>query len=342
MILFNNDYSEGAHESILALMQETNMAQTVGYGEDEYCERARKLIMKAAENENAYVQFLVGGTQANLIACAAMMRPWQGVISCDTGHVTAHEGGAIEATGHKVLTIPGVDGKLTAERVEAYYESYLRDPAREHLVQPKMVYISQSTEIGTVYSLAEIKALREVCDKYGLYLYLDGARLSYAIAASDVTIKDLAELCDMFYIGGTKCGALFGEAMVIMNDELKNDFRTLIKQRGAMLAKGRLLGIQFLGLFTDDLYFRIAKQAVDQAMRIRKAFNEKGVEMLIDSPTNQQFPILSDEQVKALSDDFMFQLWEYLPDGRKSYRFCTSWATDIQGVDKLVEAIAKL
>ncbi len=306
MIRFECDYGEGAHPLILDALLESNFVQTPGYGEDEYCERAQQKIRAACACESALVQFLVGGTQANATVIAAALRPYQGALCAQSGHINTHETGAVEATGHKVLPLPATEGKITAAQVLKAVEAHENDPTHEHLVQPGLVYISHPTEYGTLYSLDEMEALSRVCRQKGLYLFVDGARLGYGLAAGDVTLPDLARLCDVFYIGGTKCGALFGEAVVIPNAALQKDFRYHIKQRGGMLAKGRLLGIQFDTLFTEGLYERITASAVAQAQRIAAAFRNRGVRMLFDSPTNQQFPVLKAAQMAFLARDFAF------------------------------------
>ncbi len=344
MIRFECDYAEGAHENILKRLLETNLEQTPGYGLDDHCETARELIRKACNAPQAEVQFLVGGTQANTVMIASTLRPHQGAVAAWTGHIAVHETGAIEASGHKVLTLPSENGKLTAAQVRAVYNEHWNDTAHEHMVQPGLVYISQPTENGTIYSKAELEELSAACRELGLPLLLDGARLGYGLAApgSDLSLADVARLCDMFYIGGTKVGALFGEAVVIMNKKLQKDFRYHIKQRGGMLAKGRLLGIQFETLFTDGLYEQISRHAVEQALRIRRAFSDKGIALRYDSPTNQQFPILSDDAVKALGGKYTFSIREKYDESHAVVRFCTSWATQSDQVDRLIEDIAAL
>lgn len=341
MIQFQCDYSEGAHPRILERMMQTNFEQTVGYGEDHYCAMARVLVQKACGRPDADVHFLVGGTQANTTVISSVLRPHQGVICVKTGHINVHETGAIEHSGHKVLAVEGINGLLSAESVRAVMEEHLAEDGPEHTVQPGMVYISFSTEVGTVYSLAQLKALSAVCREYDMPLFIDGARMGYGLASEgcDVTLNDIADLADVFYIGGTKQGALFGEAVVIVNDSLKKDFRYFIKQNGGMLAKGRLLGIQFMTLFEDGLYFELSEHAVVQAMRIRDAFASKGYGFLVESPTNQQFPILPNAQMERLSADFKFSVWQKVDEGHTAVRFCTSWATKAEAVDALVAAI---
>ena len=278
MIYFNSDYLEGAHPSIMVRLAETNMVQTVGYGEDEYCEAAREKIKTACQAPEADVHFLVGGTQTNTTVIAAILRPWQGVLCAGSGHINCHEAGAIETTGHKVITLPTTNGKITAQQVQDYVEWHRNDESTEHIVQPGMVYISHPTEGGTLYTKAELTALYDTCRRYGLPLFIDGARLGYGLMAeeSDMTLPEIARLCDVFYIGGTKVGALFGEAVVIMNENLKKDFRFIMKQRGGRMAKGRLLGVQFDTLFTNDLYFKISRHAIEMAHQIRDNFVSAG------------------------------------------------------------------
>lgn len=343
MILFSKDYSEGCHENILKALGQTNYVQTDGYGTDEYCGEARNLIKNACSAQEADVHFLVGGTQTNFTVIASALKPYQGVISAVSGHINVHETGAVEATGHKVIPLQSDDGKITAGQVEKHVLKHYNSDSSEHEVQPKMVYISNSTEVGTIYSKSELTALSEVCRKYGMYLFLDGARLGYALTCeeNDLDLKTIAKLCDVFYIGGTKVGALFGEAVVITNDELKKDFRYMIKQGGGMLAKGRLLGIQFKELFTDNLYFDIAKNANIQAMKIKKALVQKGYNFLSDSPTNQLFPILPNEVLTDLSKDFVFEMQGAADENHTAVRICTSWATTDEQTEKLINAIVK-
>ena len=342
MIQFQCDYNEGAHPRILERMLQTNFEQTVGYGEDHYCASAAELIRKACGRENADIHFLVGGTQANATVISSVLRPHQGVICVSTGHINVHETGAIEHSGHKVLALEGQNGLLPASAVREAMEEHLAEDGPEHTVQPGMVYISFSSEVGTVYSLRQLEDLSAVCREYGLPLFIDGARMGYGLASEgcDVTLNDIARLADVFYIGGTKQGALFGEAVVIVNPALKKDFRYFIKQNGGMLAKGRLLGIQFLTLFEDGLYFELSQHAVAQAMRIRDAFVSKGYDFLVDSPSNQQFPILPNDVMELLSKDFKFSVWKRIDAGHTAVRFCTSWATRTEAVDALLAALA--
>ena len=341
MYQFQCDYNEGAHPRIMERLMETNFEQTVGYGEDHYCAAAREAVRKAVGREDVDVHFLVGGTQANATVISSILRPHQGVLCATTGHINVHETGAIEHSGHKVLALEAEDGLLSAESIREAVQLHYAEDGPEHMVQPGMVYISFSSEVGTIYSLAQLKAISEVCREYGLPLFIDGARMGYGLASEgcDVTLQDIARLADVFYIGGTKQGALFGEAVVITNPDLKKDFRYSIKQNGGMLAKGRLLGIQFLTLFEDGLYFELSRHAVALAMRIRDAFAAKGYDFLVDSPTNQQFPILPDKELKRLAADFQFSVWKKVDEGHTAVRFCTSWATRPEAVDALLAAL---
>lgn len=341
MFQFQCDYSEGAHQRILERMLETNLEQTVGYGEDHYCTQAREAVKKAVGRDDVDVHFLVGGTQANATVISSILRPHQGVLCATTGHINVHETGAIEHGGHKVLAMPAENGLLSAESIREAMEEHLAEDGPEHTVQPGMVYISFSSEVGTIYSLKQLQEISTACKEYGLPLFIDGARMGYGLASEDcdVTIQDIAALADVFYLGGTKQGALFGEAVVIVNDHLKKDFRYFIKQNGGMLAKGRLLGIQFLTLFEDGLYFELSRHAVSQAMRIRDAFKAAGYAFLVDSPSNQQFPILDNQTLEKLSENFRFSVWKKIDGTHTGVRFCTSWATRPEAVDALIEAI---
>ena len=344
MIHFNCDYLEGAHSAVLERLVRTNMEQTIGYGCDPYCETARAKIRAACGVPDADVHFLVGGTQTNTTVIASILRPYQGVLAAVSGHVNCHETGAIESTGHKVITLPTKNGKITARQVAEYVEWHKNDESFEHIVYPGMVYISYPTEAGTLYTKSELTALYNTCLAYGLPLFIDGARLGYGLMAdgADLTLPELAQLCDVFYIGGTKVGALFGEAVVITNPALKKDFRPLQKQRGAMLAKGRLLGMQFDALFTDDLYFRIARHADEMAYQIREIFVSNGYPLLFDSPTNQQYPIIPDEELAILGQNFGYEYWERVDETHSGVRFCASWATTQEQVDALREAVRAL
>lgn len=337
MIYFNCDYNEGAHEKIIEQLLLTNMEQTPGYGCDDYCRQARELILKECDTKEADVHFLVGGTQTNATVITASLRSYQGVIAADSAHINVHESGAIEAGGHKVLALPGKDGKLTAAQAEACYLAHINDGSHEHMVQPKMVYISQPTELGTMYTLKELEELSAVCNKYQLLLYVDGARLGYGLVSpgNDVTLADLARLCDVFYIGGTKVGALFGEAVVIMNSSLKEDFRYIIKQQGAMLAKGRLLGIQFQTLFKDGLYMEISRHAIELAEQIRAVLEGKKIPFYVENRTNQIFPILPDDILDILGKNYGFEYQARVDETHSAVRICTSWATKDDAVKKL-------
>ena len=344
MICFHNDYSEGCHESILLRLQQTNLEQTPGYGEDIYCKMAADKIRKLCGDDNLAVHFLVGGTQTNLTVIDGSLRPHQGVICAASGHIHVHETGAVEATGHKVLAVPSVDGKITAGQVAQEVLLQRNSGAAEHMVQPKMVYISHPTELGTLYSLAELEELSAACKQYGLYLFLDGARLGYGLTAqwADITLPDLARLCDVFYIGGTKMGALFGEAVVISNPAIGEDFRYLIKQHGGMLAKGRLLGLQFDTLFTDDLYFALGRHANAMAEQIRQTFRDLGISQLVDTVSNQIFPILPDKLLEKLAEKFTFTEQERIDEAHRAVRFCTSWATTRENVELLCKDLEEI
>ncbi len=344
MTHFACDYAEGAHESVLRRLLETNLEQTVGYGEDAYCDSARDLIRDLCQDDSLDVHFLVGGTQTNTTVIAAALRPHQGVIAAASGHINVHETGAIEATGHKVLSVPSQDGKLSALEVRRVYDAHWQDETREHMVQPGMVYLSQPTENGTLYSLAELTDLWETCQDLGLLLYIDGARLGYGLMspACDMTLPELAHRCDAFSIGGTKQGILFGEALVLAHPALKRDFRYHIKQRGGLLAKGRLLGLQFCAILEDGLYFELSRHADRLALELRRAFEERGYEMLYDSHTNQQYPILPDGLLEKLAKDFAFAFWTKPDDAHTAVRVCTSWATEEQAVKDLICALDRL
>lgn len=322
----------------------TNLEQSEGYGEDEYCEAARASVRLFVEREDVDVHFLVGGTQTNATVIAAALRPHQGVLCAATGHINVHETGAIEAAGHKVLVLPSADGKLDAETVRGALAAHAADACREHTVQPGMVYVSHPTETGALYTLAELRALSAVCRAAGVLLYADGARLAYALGApgSDVRAADLARLCDAFYVGGTKCGALFGEAVVLAAPALRRDFRYIVKQHGALLAKGRLLGVQFDALLRDGLYVALGARAVRRAVRLRAAFLARGYPLLHDSPTNQLFPVLPDAHLARLSERYVYDYWSRVDESHSAVRFCTSWATTDAQVDALCNDIASL
>ncbi len=368
-LFFASDYMEGAHPLILQRLMETNLVHSAGYGTDEYSESARALIRTACNAPDAEIYFLVGGTQANATVIKSALRPYQGVIAAETGHVSTHEAGAIEAGGHKVITLPHRNGKLNADSIERCIQGYWDDANHEHMVMPGLVYISQPTEFGTLYSLEELTKISEICHRCNVPLYVDGARLAYALACpkNDVTLPDLARLCDAFYIGGTKCGALFGEAVVLPRHDFIPHFFTLIKQNGALLAKGRIAGIQFETLFTEVsagsgkvsaegvsaavssgetssdetclLYEMVGQNAIAAADRIRAALVQKGYEISFECPTNQLFITVDDTQKERLEALLELSFWEKRPDGRTVLRICTSWATDQKDVDRLIEIL---
>ena len=341
MLSFECDYAEGAHEAVLRRLMETNLEQLPGYGSDRYCQSAAEKIRQACDCPKANIQFLVGGTQTNAIVISALLKSYEGVISAASGHVNVHEAGAIESAGHKVLELPQHEGKLLVQEVSAYLNGFFADENHEHMVFPGMVYLSHPTEYGTLYTRAELEALSSVCRQYGIPLYLDGARLGYGLMShqTDVTLPDIARLCDVFYIGGTKVGALCGEAVVFPQGNAPQHFLTIVKQHGALLAKGRLLGIQFDTLFTDDLYFSISRHAIDMAEMLKSIFSEKGYPFYLDSPTNQQFIILDHAQMKRLKKDVAFSFWEKLDDTHTVVRFATSWATTEESVRRLAELL---
>ena len=344
MIRFNNDYNKACHPAILEVLSKDFDNSYGGYSLDEWCDKAKASIKEFLNCPEAEIHFSVGGTQSNFMIIDAALRPYESVLSAWTGHINVHETGAVEHTGHKVEALPEAKDKLSEEVVESYVKKCRSSEVAEHITQPGMVYISFPTEFGSIYSKKELKALRKVCDKYGLYLFIDGARLGYGLGspACDVKIEDICKLSDVFYIGGTKCGAMFGEAIVIRNKELQKCFRNTLKQSGAMLAKGWLLGLQFETLFKDGLYFDITKAAVSYAMDIKETFNKKGIPSYIDSPTNQQFVVLTKEQAKKLSKKFIYENEDVLEDGRLVVRFCTSWATKKEEIDTLIKEIEKL
>lgn len=335
------DYMRGAHENIIRRLAETNMMETVGYGHDPICESARERIRRACDRPEAEVEFLIGGTQTNAVMIDAILRSYECVIAAETSHIGVHEAGAIESNGHKVQTIPHVLGKISAGTVSSYIRDFYNDDNHEHMVFPGMVYISQPTEYGTLYSLEELEALRKVCDEYRIPLYVDGARLAYALACpeNDVSLADLARLCDAFYIGGTKCGALLGEAVVVPDPSRIPHLFTIIKQHGALLAKGRLLGIQFDELFRDDLYMRIGEPAITAANRIRKALLEKGYDLYFDSPTNQIFCVMENVKLSSFGERVEYSFWEKYDDDHTVIRLATDWATEPEKADKLIEIL---
>ena len=336
-LFFACDYMEGAHPDIMQRLMETNLVKTAGYGLDEYCDSAKEKIRAACGAPDAEVHFLVGGTQTNATVIDALLKSYQGVVAAETGHISTHEAGAIEFGGHKIMTLPHNNGKIDAAHVRAMLEGYYNDGNHDHMVMPGMIYISHPTEYGTLYSRTELEAISRVCREYHIPLYLDGARLAYALTCpqNDITLADLTSLCDVFYIGGTKCGALFGEAVVIPRPGLIPHFFTIIKQHGALLAKGRLLGIQFDALFTDGLYAHIGDTAIKAADRIRYALAENGYQLCFDSPTNQVFCILEDSVMERLAEHAEFSFWEKYDDTHTVIRFATSWATSMEDTDKL-------
>ncbi len=344
MLLFHNDYNAMCHPAVMETMQKFTNDNFDGYGVDECCNRAADKIRKACDNPNLAVHFLVGGTQTNLTVIDAALRPHQAAVGAWSAHINVHETGAVEATGHKVIGLPSDDGKITAQQVEKLVLEHRQDASFEHIAQPKLVYLSNSTEFGTIYTLSELEAISAVCRKYGLILFVDGARLGYALAAADndVTLADLARLCDVFYIGGTKVGAMFGEAVVISNPAVAEDFRYLIKQHGAMLAKGWLLGLQFDALMTDGLYFEIARHADSMADQIRATLAQLGFKLYVEGTTNQIFAVLPDVLLEDLSRGFTFSEQTRVDDNHRAVRFCTSWATKQTDVDALCDALVSL
>ncbi|OAA89350.1 threonine aldolase family protein [Clostridium ljungdahlii] len=339
MYSFKNDYSEGAHPRILNALVESNMEQTSGYGEDIYTEKAVELLKQKIKQNNAHIHLFVGGTQANLTAISAFLRPHEAAIAANTGHILVHETGAIEATGHKIISIKVSNGKLSPEDIKPALDEH----TDEHMVKPKLVYISNSTEIGSIYKKSELEKLSKFCKENKLLLYIDGARLGSALCSeeNDVELSDLARLADAFYIGGTKNGALMGEAMVICNDSLKEDFRFYIKQKGALLAKGRLLGIQFLELFKDDLYFDLARHANAMAGLLRKEISKAGYSFLTHSPSNQIFPILPNKLIEKLGNKYSFAIWQKSDEYNSVIRLVTSWATKESMVLDFIDDLKK-
>ncbi|WP_053368804.1 threonine aldolase family protein [Bacillus sp. FJAT-27245] len=335
MYSFKNDYSEGAHPRILNSLLESNLVQEDGYGEDSFTKKAVELIKATLGRNEVDVHLLSGGTQTNLIVISAFLRPHEAAIAASTGHIATHETGAIEATGHKVITVETAEGKLTPAHVQAVADGH----NDEHMVKPKLVYISNSTEIGSIYSKKELQELRDVCDSRGFILFMDGARLGSALCSeeNDVSLDDLPGLVDAFYIGGTKNGALLGEALVICRDRLKEDFRYHMKQKGALLAKGRLLGIQFQELFRDGLFFELAEHANRMAGIIRNALEEENIPFLTHSPSNQLFPILPDKLISGLQSKYAFHIWEKVDEDHSAVRFVTSWATKEEAVKELIK-----
>lgn len=343
MIHFNSDYTAGAHQEVMDALVRTNMEHTVGYGNDSYTAEARDMIREAVGIPDAEVMFLVGGTQTNATAIDGILRRHEGVLAAASGHIAVHESGAIEASGHKVLTLPERDGKVRSEDIDNYIRSFYADDTYQHMVAPGMLYISQPTEFGTIYSLEELKALSAVCHRHNIPLYIDGARMAYGLKAegAEFTLRDIARLADVFYIGGTKCGTLFGEALVVTNRELLKNLFPLVKQHGALLAKGRLLGVQFGALFRDGLYERIGKEAVRLALKIREAFREAGYKVVIESPTNQQFFQLPNDVIDRLRESIAFDYWGPRGERESVVRFVTSWSTTEQDVEMLITEILK-
>ena len=341
MLSFINDYCEGAAPEILKRLEETNLIKTVGYGMDEYCESAAEKIRTACGNPDAGVYFLTGGTQTNMLVIDTLTKPYEGVVATVEGHVNTHEAGAIEYSGHKVLTLPSHEGKMDANELKELLAGYYADDNYEHMVAPGIVYISHPTELGTLYSKAELQDLHAVCTEYKIPLYLDGARLGYGLMAegTDVTLEDVAKLTDVFYIGGTKVGALFGEALVFTGWPMPYRFNTMVKQHGAMVAKGRILGLQFDTLFTDDLYFKLGENAIRTAARLKEGLKEKGYTFFIDSPTNQIFVTVTNEKKKELEDKVVFSFWGNIDEDHTAIRFVTSWATKMEDVEELIRIL---
>lgn len=340
MIDFASDYIAGAHPDVLKRLNETNLENLSGYGTDIYCESAIKKIKKACGREDIDVYFLVGGTQTNQVVIGTMLKSYEGVMAAETGHVSLHEAGAIEYTGTKVIELPACAGKITAEAVDKKAKEFYADENHEHMTFPGMVYISYPTEYGTLYSKDELSALYDVCKKHEMCLYIDGARLGYGLASKmcDITPSELCKLCDVFYIGGTKVGALCGEAVVFTHNNMPAHFNTMVKQRGAMVAKGRLLGVQFDALFTDDLYMRIGRHGIEKAEKLKQLFKDKGYRFFLDSPTNQQFIILDNSEMERLSKEVNFSFWEKYDENSTVVRFATSWSTRDEDIAEL-EAI---
>ena len=341
MIRLACDYQEGCHPKILERLVQTNLESTPGYGTDEYCQSAKEKIKAACCAPDSEVFLLIGGTQTNSTVIRSILRPCEGVIAVTSGHINGHEGGAIEMGGHKVLTITPHDGKMDARELDRFIVDTLTAPSWDHGVIPAMVYISQATETGSVYSLSEMQAISEVCRKHGMPLFVDGARLGYALVSegSDMTLADLARLADVFYIGGTKVGALLGEAVVFTNTKLAKNFFTIMKQGGAVLAKGRLLGLQFDTLFTDNLYFEISRHAIEMAMKLKAALKQKGYRFFSESPSNQQFVVLPNDKLAELEKEVQLSHWCKVDDNHTAVRFCTSWATKEENIDRVIELL---
>lgn len=341
MISFENDYNNGAHPKVLQRLIETNEIPETGYGFDEFSTAAKEKIRAACEMPEAEVEFLVGGTQTNSLIIDSMLHEYEGVVAATTGHVSAHEAGAVECTGHKVLTVPGHDGKIDAGELVDFIERFYGDDNHEHMVFPGMVYISQPTEYGTLYTKAELEKLHEICKSYEIPLYLDGARLAYALESreADMTLPELARLVDVFYIGGTKVGALLGEAVVFTAHNRPAHFMNIVKRHGALLAKGRVLGVQFDALFTDGLYFEIGKHVIDMAENLKEVFRKKGCEIFLESPTNQQFIVVENSRMAALKEKVAFSFWEVKDENHTVIRFVTNWATKESDIEALEEIL---
>ena len=341
MLSFENDYSEGCHPLVLQALADTNLTQQPGYGTDCWTASATDKIRAACHAPEADIYFISGGTQTNAVVIGTMLAPYEGVVAAETGHISVHEAGAIEYTGHKVLTLPQHDGKICARELEALLARFHADGTRDHMVWPGMVYLSHPTEYGTLYSRHELTAISAVCRRYQIPLFADGARMGYGLMSpdTDVDLPFLSEVCDVFYIGGTKVGALCGEAVVFPRNNAPRHFLTMVKQRGAMLAKGRLCGIQFDTLFTDDLYFKISRHAIKMAMKLKDGLKDRGIPFLLDSPTNQQFVILENNQLEELAQQVRFSIWEPVDDTHTAVRFATSWATTEENVDRLLSLL---
>ncbi len=339
---WNNDYNCSAHASIIKALVNIENETYNGYGLDEWCEKASQIIKDKLNDHNVDIHFLVGGTQTNVTVIDHILRPWEATVCVESGHINVHETGALEHLGHKCIAVQGKNGKLTSVALKNVAKSFADSAIKEHVVEPKLVYISQPSELGTVYSKAELKELKSICEQNGYYLFIDGARLGYGLAATDVTFSDLPSLCDVFYIGGTKCGAMFGEAVVFTDKSLSSHFRASIKQNGGMLAKGWLLGLQFFELFKDGLYFDITKKAVSYAQILKTAFIKHGVKLYTDSPTNQLFVVLNDAQLEKISKHHQPEVQWRESDGQMVVRFCTSWSTKEEALNSLIEDIESL
>ena len=339
MISFICDYSNGVHPKILEEMVNTNDLKTVGYGEDEICLSAKEKIRKVIKKKDADIYFLCGGTQTNLIAIDSLLKPYQGVISVESGHINVHEAGAIENCGHKVLTLPSHQGKLSADDLKQYLRDFYDDESYTHMVIPGMVYISYPTEYGTLYSKSELQSIYEVCKEYHIPFYIDGARLGYGVVAGENSMEDIANLCDCFYIGATKVGGLFGEALVYCQNNTPDYIVNIIKKHGGLLAKGRMLGIQFDALFTDDLYFSISKHANDMAKLLKQALKDKGYQLVFDNPTNQTFCILDKQKIQQLKQKVQFTVWQKYSETSYIVRFVTDWSTTQKQVEQLIEVL---